>query len=87
MQQTYDVPDTKEMNKHWMGLVRIRWKDFKNKLSRFYVRGSKKDEDPCEKYPFLSPEDWRLFVASRKDPQFQVTSFSYHCKYPFFYYH
>ncbi|KAI9126092.1 hypothetical protein K1719_003510 [Acacia pycnantha] len=34
--QTYDVPDNKAMNKHWMGEV----------------------------------QDWRLFVASRQDPQF-----------------
>ncbi|KAK4265450.1 hypothetical protein QN277_026502 [Acacia crassicarpa] len=72
--QTYNVPDNKAMNKHWMGEVRLLWKDFKNKLTQKYIRGAKRDEDPCQRYSYISPEDWRLFVASRQDPQFLKVS-------------
>ncbi|KAI9111948.1 hypothetical protein K1719_017638 [Acacia pycnantha] len=68
--QTYDVPNNKAMNKHWMGEVRLRWKDFKNKLTRKYIRGELRNQDPCQKYSFISPEDWREFVASRQNPAF-----------------
>ncbi|KAI9120101.1 hypothetical protein K1719_008749 [Acacia pycnantha] len=72
--QTFDVPNTKAMKKHWMGEVRLRWKDFKNKLTGKYIRGPKRDEDPCMTYDFISPEDWREFVASRQNPEFLKTS-------------
>ncbi|XP_028789646.1 uncharacterized protein LOC114745651 [Neltuma alba] len=72
--QTYDVPPTREMKKHWLQQVRERWKDFKTMLTRVYIRGAKKNEDPCLKYSFLDQETWRKFVESRQDPEFQKLS-------------
>ena len=71
------MPNNKAMYKHWMGEVRLRWKDFKNKLTKKYIRGAKKDKDPCQDYDYISSEDWREFVASRQSPQFLVKFLSY----------
>lgn len=71
---TYDIPPTLEMKKYWLQQIRDRWKDFKSMLTRVYIRGDKKNEDPCSEYKFLDQETWREFVKSREDPEFQKLS-------------
>ena len=66
LQQNFDIPNTEVMRRKILSIMATRWRDFKTYLTREYVNGSKKDEDPCFKYG-ISEEDWRDFRASRLD--------------------
>ena len=74
LQHTYDLQTTERMKRYCLSEVRGKWKDFKYLLTKDYIRGKKKEEDPCQGY-LISSEEWRTFVASRQDPKFLVSYF------------
>ncbi|KAI9083827.1 hypothetical protein K1719_034085 [Acacia pycnantha] len=63
--QTFTVPDNEEAKKHFLGQVHVRWKDFKHTLTRDYIFGDKKNEDPCVCYTSISKEEWTSFARDQ----------------------
>ncbi|KAL8122564.1 hypothetical protein AgCh_019051 [Apium graveolens] len=47
------------------------WRDFKGKLTRNYVRTNK---DPCEKYRYISREQWEIYKKRRETEEFKEIS-------------
>ncbi|KAL8147766.1 hypothetical protein AgCh_005183 [Apium graveolens] len=47
------------------------WRDFKGKLTRNYVRT---DKDPCEKYHYISREQWEIYKKRRETEEFKEIS-------------
>ncbi|KAL2327949.1 hypothetical protein Fmac_021376 [Flemingia macrophylla] len=78
MKQNFDIPNTEVMRKKILSILATRWRDFKTYLTREYVHGKKKDEDPCHKYG-ISEEDWMQFRASRLDDSWQVSNLLINC--------
>ncbi|KAL8109981.1 hypothetical protein AgCh_025911 [Apium graveolens] len=47
------------------------WRDFKGKLTRNYVRT---DKDPCEKYHYISREQWEIYKKRHETEEFNEIS-------------
>ncbi|KOM43417.1 hypothetical protein LR48_Vigan05g102100 [Vigna angularis] len=54
-----------QIRKKVLSHIAIRWRDFKTRLTRLYVFGDRKHENPCQQYTFTE-EDWMQFRASRE---------------------
>ncbi|KOM57900.1 hypothetical protein LR48_Vigan11g093300 [Vigna angularis] len=59
------------MRKNILSHIAVRWRDFKMRMTRQYVFGSKQNDTPCTKYKII--EEWVQFKESRLTPECQGT--------------
>lgn len=45
------------------------WKDFKSRMVNKLFEG----KDPCEKYDYITKEQWEKFRKAKETPEFKVT--------------
>ncbi|KAG2403031.1 uncharacterized protein HKW66_Vig0246990 [Vigna angularis] len=62
--ENWDIPNDEKIRKKNLSHIAVRWRDFKTRMTRQYVFGSKQNDTPCTKYK-ITEEEWMQFKESR----------------------
>ena len=68
LQGKWNIKDD-EHKKRIIKRVGKMWKDFKSRMVVKLIEG----EDPCEKYDYITKEQWEKFKKAKETPEFKVT--------------
>ncbi|KOM43541.1 hypothetical protein LR48_Vigan05g114500 [Vigna angularis] len=69
--ENWDISNDERIRKKILSHIAVRWRDFKTRMTRQYVFGSKQKNTPYKKYK-ITKEEWVQFKESRLTPKWQV---------------
>ncbi|KOM43100.1 hypothetical protein LR48_Vigan05g070400 [Vigna angularis] len=63
--ENWDIPNDERIRKKILSHIAVRWRDFKTRMTRQYVFGSKQNDTPCTKYK-ITEEEWVKRIAAQQ---------------------